>query len=280
MSDTVKIVGTSQRVVDAPGLSIDELVGNVSTSSDILSVAYVKASAGTSEPFLTLGYDEWLCIRSGSVVISQSDLPDVTVNAGETVHILKGTRFKPSFPTDTEYIPICYPAFRPDLCVREDEDDQGEAISDNLKKLHGQDKVDAPKDEDPPEVLYHMCLVVDWSAAKASGDAYFPKTFFDDEYLTHATGVPSRLIDTANHYYQDSVGDWVCLQFTRSALKKSGIYVRDEHATAVGDKPTDEKLMGRWVCPHIIGGIPIHVVEKEHRMIRDGVKYVSIENVC
>ncbi|GMH90482.1 hypothetical protein TL16_g11781 [Triparma laevis f. inornata] len=229
---------------------------------------------------MTLQYEVWLCIHKGEVVISQNNLPGVNVNTGETVYITNGARFKPSFPVDTEYIPICYPAFRPDLCIREDVDEEGEAISSNLKKLHGQEEEKEVKDEEPPEVLYHMCPKVEWEAAKSTGDAYFPKTFFDDEFLTHATGVPSRLISTANHYYQDSVGDWICLQFTRAALKKAGIFVRDEHATAVGDKETDSELMGKWVCPHIIGGIPLHVVEKEHRMIREGVKYVSIENVC
>ena len=84
---SVTIVGSSSRVVDAPGLIIDELVGNVSTSSELLSVAYVKADAGTSEPFLTLQYEEWLCIRKGEIVITQDDQPNVTVKTGETVHI-------------------------------------------------------------------------------------------------------------------------------------------------------------------------------------------------
>ena len=37
---------------------------------------------------------------------------------------------------------------------------------------------------------------------KAENHAYFPKTFEADGLYTHATGVPSRLIETANHFYQ------------------------------------------------------------------------------
>ena len=39
-------------------------------------------------------------------------------------------------------------------------------------------------------------------APKADNHAYYPKTFEADGLYTHATGVPSRLIETANHFYQ------------------------------------------------------------------------------
>lgn len=50
-----------------------------------------------------------------------------------------------------------------------------------------------------------MCQRSQWEAAKASDDAYFPATFEKDGF-THATAVPSRLVDTANHFYQDPGG--------------------------------------------------------------------------
>ena len=56
--------------------------------------------------------------------------------------------------------------------------------------------------ESPPEVLYHMTTAAEWDEAKAKGHAYYPKTFEADGDYTHATGVPSRLIETANHFYQ------------------------------------------------------------------------------
>lgn len=45
-------------VDDGHGLTIDELVGNVATKEDRMSVALVRVSDPTSEPWLTLDYDE------------------------------------------------------------------------------------------------------------------------------------------------------------------------------------------------------------------------------
>ena len=47
-----------------------------------------------------------------------------------------------------------------------------------------------------------MTTAAEWEAAKSKGHAYYPKTFEADGDYTHATGVPSRLIETANHFYQ------------------------------------------------------------------------------
>ena len=42
MAKAISIVGTSQRVVEAPGLSIDELAGNVASKNDRISIARVQ----------------------------------------------------------------------------------------------------------------------------------------------------------------------------------------------------------------------------------------------
>ena len=55
---------------------------------------------------------------------------------------------------------------------------------------------------------------------------YFPATFDADGCFTHATGVASRLIETANHFYQGDPRPWVCLQTTRTKLRESGIFVQ------------------------------------------------------
>ena len=54
---------------------------------------------------------------------------------------------------------------------------------------------------------------------------YFPATFEADGCFTHATHVTSRLLETANHFYQDVPGPWVCLQISRAALRTAGIIV-------------------------------------------------------
>lgn len=264
--------------MDSDGFTIDELAGNVASNSDRLSIAYVKAAAGTAEPWLTLHYDEWMCVRVGKVVLSiaaaGTDKESILeVPAGKTVHIAPGTRFRPSFPVDTEYIPVCLPAFRPDRCIREDTTNASTQIANKLLDLHGT-KRQKTMMEKSPEILYHMTTVAEWEAAKQRG-VYYPKTFEQDGHYTHATGVPSRLLMTANHFYQDVVGDWICVRFTRTALRDCGIHVRDEEAMPVGDKQVSDEW-GNWVFPHVIGGIPVGIIDKEFAMKREGTRFVAI----
>jgi len=276
----VAIVGTKQRVVDAGSFTIDELAGNVATGSDRISIAHVKAAAGTAEPWLTLHYDEWMCVMKGAIKMEQADVAPIEVPAGSTVFIPEGTRFRPSFEVDTEYVPVCLPAFRPDRCIREDNCEEGTAIAAKLRKLHNGDNVGVcrrTKENPLPEVLYHMTTKAEWEAAKVEG-VYYPKTYEKDGYYTHATGVPSRLVTTANHFYQGVAGDWICVTFTRSALRKCGIHVRDEQALPVGDQAVGEDW-GDWVCPHVIGGLPTHIVTHEYKMTRDGSKFLGIEGL-
>ena len=148
-----------------------------------------------SEPWLTLGYDEWMCVLEGEVTFDLSDGSSIVAKAGETAFLAKGTRFRPSFTAGTQYIPICVPSFRPDRCLREDQNDDDAAVAARLQKLH------AARQRD--DYLYHMCPKSAWLRAKANNEAYFPSTFVQDGNYTHATEQPKRLIETANHFYQD-----------------------------------------------------------------------------
>lgn len=270
-----RVVGGSQRVVDHEGLTIDELAGNVATNSDRISIALVKVANPSSEPWLTLDYDEWMCVLKGRMVLLYGEGKEMEVKAGETVFIERGERFRPTFPdSGTEYVPVCLPAFRPDRCIREEEVG---TVSERLATLHSKRKR-ATEEEAAPEILYHMCQSSMWEKAKRLGIAYFPPTFEADGLFTHATAVPSRLITTANHFYQDVAGDWVCLKFRRSMLRKCGIFVRDEEAKPVGDTAVGD-TWGDWVCPHVLGGIPPSAVEKEFAMKRDGKAFVCIDGL-
>ena len=121
-----------------------------------------------------------------------------------------------------------------------------------------------------------MCLKDTWEAAKRSGGAYFPPTFEVDGFYTHATAVPSRLVETANHFYQESTGDWICLRISRAALYRCGIIVKDEQPLPVGDQPVEEAWTA-WACRHIYGGIPIDgVVDYEYPMTREGSTFTGI----
>jgi len=268
-----RIIGNSTRVVEVDGFSIDELAGNVATKSDTLSIAHCQINQPTAEPWLTLHYDEWICVLKGRMLLNHEG-GVLEVKAGQTVFVSKGERFRPEFPeAGTEYIPVCLPAFRPDRCIREDDPDG--PVSKKLKQLHG-NGADA-KCKPNAEVLYHMCQKKIWEEAKAAESAYYPPTFEQDGF-THATSVATRLLTVANHFYTDSEGDWVCLVFRVSTLKKMGIIVKEEEAMPVGEKDVGNDWED-WVCPHVYGGIPPAAVEKELPIIRDGPKFLSIEGV-
>lgn len=268
-----KIVGKSARVVDHEGITIDECAGNVATKDDTISIARVRVESPTAEPWLTLHYDEWICVTRGYVEL-HSDAGVITVRAGETAFIGKGERFRPVFPVgDTEYVPVCLPAFRPDRCIREENADS--EVSVKLRTLHAPKapSCEASRDQDhaATEVIYHMCQKELYEEAVAAGAAYFPPTFEADGMFTHATAVPERLIETANHFYTSTEGDWICLELSRSTLLKLGIRTKFEEAMPVGTTGTPDNSQN-WMCPHIYGGIPTGVpgvVTKVYDMKRD-----------
>ena len=148
----VTVVGKATNVVKTDSFAIDECAGNVATKDDRMSLARVWVSQPGQEPWLTLGYDEWIYCCSGRLVFGLPDGSTVELKAGETALVDKGTRFQPRFPeAGTSYIPVCIPAFRPDRCVRE-EASCCSGVAKRLAALH-------TKVEDAPEVLYHMVLL-------------------------------------------------------------------------------------------------------------------------
>ena len=261
----------SARVVDTGKLTIDEYCGNVSTDSDAFSVARVCVSA-QHRAVAHAGVRRMdVRARRGST-FQQTDGTTLVARAGATAFLATGTRFRPSFTAGTQYIPICVPSFRPDRCVREDENGGDAAVAARLEQLHSAKQRD--------DYLYHMCPEAAWLHAKTNNEAYYPSTFAQDGNYTHATEQPGRLIETANHFYQDDDSPWVCLRITREALRKNGIVVKDEEAMPVGDKAVSGAWIEKeWVCPHIIGGIPPRVVDKVFPIIRAGRRFVAIKDL-
>jgi len=252
-------------VVEFEGLKIDELAGNVATKDDTISIARVTVDRPTSEPWLTLHYDEWICVLKGTMEFhyfeandtAQSDQKVLTATEGETVLIAKGERFRPVFPKgDCEYVPVCLPAFKPERCIRE-EGTEASLVSKNLEKLHS--GIASKENAEISEIIYHMCEKSLWDASVAAKKAYYPPTFEQDGYFIHATAVPSRLLLAANMFYKESKGDWICLELSYSVLKdKCGIITKFEEAKPVGNTAPDAD-MGNWIYPHIFGGIPTHI---------------------
>lgn len=217
---------------------------------------------------------------SMSVLYGKDGNEKLTVQAGETLFVAKGERFRPVFPQGgTEYIPVCIPAFKPERCHREEEGVSD--VSKTLKELHSATKASAGNC-DAVDRLYHMCQKNLWEAALKNGEAYFPPTFETDGGFTHATAVAERLIETANHFYTATEGDWICVEMSQAALKKVGIITRFEEARPVGETATGVEWTD-WVCPHVFGGIPTQikgVVTKIYPMKRNVTgTFLSIEGI-
>ena len=106
---------------------------NVSTESDEFSVARVSVSDATSEPWLTLGYDEWMCVLEREVTFDLSDGSSIVTGWRNCILARDASAL---FTAGTQYIPICVPSFRPDRCLREDQNDDDAAVAARLQKLH------------------------------------------------------------------------------------------------------------------------------------------------
>ena len=107
------------------GKVIDEYVGRVNSGTESVSVAYMQAPPGWSEPAQTPEFDEITLVLRGMV---RADVPakgggtktlDVRAGqalltpAGETVRYSTGEE-------ETEYVAICLPAFSPETVNREE----------------------------------------------------------------------------------------------------------------------------------------------------------------
>jgi len=257
----------------------------------------VTIAKPTSEPWLTLHYDEYICVTEGYIELHQENDDGsktvMKVNSGQTVFIPKGSRMQPVFPVPAKYIPVCLPAFAPERCTRE----EGTELSDVSARLselhHGSDGMAkaTPKSLSAEEVneqfnsvktIYHMCQTSLYDKATSKKSAYFPSTFYQDGKFTHATAVPAQLITTANHFYTSTKGDWICIEIDREALENLGIVTVFESAKPVGDIDTDQGWKDS-VFPHIFGGIPGHVegvVTNIYKMKRsDEGNFLSIDGL-
>ena len=81
----VTVVGKATNVVKTDSFAIDECVGNVATKDDRMSLARVFVSQPGEEPWLTLGYDEWIYCCSGRLVFGLPDGSTVELKAGDVI---------------------------------------------------------------------------------------------------------------------------------------------------------------------------------------------------
>lgn len=103
------------------GKVIDEYVGRVNSGTDALSVAYMQAPGGWTEPEQTPSFDEITLVLRGVVRVEHMG-GYLDVAAGQAVLTKAGETVRYSTLADgAEYVAICVPAFDPDLAGRTEE---------------------------------------------------------------------------------------------------------------------------------------------------------------
>lgn len=107
-----------------------------------------------------------------------------------------------------------------------------------------------------------MCDQAYYETKTAQGEDYFPPTYGVDGFV-HATEKPDELLGVGNHFYKQSVGDWICLELDPYYLLGTVVY---EGAAAVGDIAAMEHKSSK--LPHIYGGVPVKSVRRKLKINR------------
>jgi hypothetical protein len=128
----------------------------------------------------------------------------------------------------------------------------------------------------PPDVdfIYHLCQKSKWAVAVTKKEPYFPPTFVQDGKFTRATVHKEDIVSTANTFYKDSKGDWICLEINVKLLYGLGIPILAQEAPESTPKMSVK-------CLQVFGGISTtlpDLVPKIYTMKRksDG-SFVSIK---
>ena len=130
-SDVVpSVLSSAPTVVEIPEtLKVIEHAGNVGNNDPKLSIATVEVKKATGEPLQIPLYDQYVYIKSGTMKVfvgsddatkrpvgRENDAPFVlTATSGQVLCLPKGHLYHKTFPGPCEIIPICLPAFSPDL---------------------------------------------------------------------------------------------------------------------------------------------------------------------
>lgn len=102
------------------GKLIAEHFGLASDGNANISIAYMEAPPGWSEPFQTPEFDEYTFVIEGKKqFIIDGEI--IVLHAGESIHIPKNSRVQYANPFDkpVKYVAICKPAFSMDAVHRE-----------------------------------------------------------------------------------------------------------------------------------------------------------------
>ena len=120
-----ELISAPTRIPVPGGKVIDEYVGRVNSGSESVSVAYMQAPPGWTEPAQTPEFDEITLVLRGMV---RAEVPSeiggvktLDVRAGQALLTRAGERVRYSTGEEqTEYVAICLPAFSPETVNREE----------------------------------------------------------------------------------------------------------------------------------------------------------------
>jgi len=109
-------------VVEAPGITISEHIGNVACNEPLLSVARSVVKGPSQEAWQAPGFDEYVICTKGAIRFLYGDGRSEEIVAGQGIFLPKNLRVKWVWPEATNYTVLCVPAFTPALCGREAEE--------------------------------------------------------------------------------------------------------------------------------------------------------------
>jgi len=114
-----QLIEAPTRIPVPGGKVIDEYVGRVTSSTEAVSVAHMKAPPGWDEPAQTPEFDEVTLVLVGTVVV-EHDSGETVVQTGQAVLTRAGERVRYRVGEEgAEYVAVCLPAFAPYLAHRD-----------------------------------------------------------------------------------------------------------------------------------------------------------------
>ncbi len=115
-----ELITQPTRIPVPGGKVIDEHVGLVTTGTEAVSVAHMRAPGGWDEPWQRPDFDEITVVLSGTVRVEHAE-GVLEVGAGQSVVTRAGERVRYAAGGDgAEYVAVCLPAFSEDGAHREE----------------------------------------------------------------------------------------------------------------------------------------------------------------
>jgi hypothetical protein len=121
------------KVVEVKGkLTVHEHTGNASNGDAGVSIAQVQVSQAMDEAIQVPGFDEYVLVTKGTMKVfvgsaSVADRPKgreddepfcLIAHAGQMLHLPRKHLYRYNFPGPCEYVPVCLPAFKPEIAGR------------------------------------------------------------------------------------------------------------------------------------------------------------------